>query len=102
MLYVAATMSPGNVRVVLHRPSDADNLGATARVLKNFGLARLGVVASPAWEGLPREAGFATELVYGALRYRSFLEGELESELSGQTVTRIEAFVEMLAEGRAA
>jgi benzoyl-CoA reductase/2-hydroxyglutaryl-CoA dehydratase subunit BcrC/BadD/HgdB len=30
------------------------------------------------------------------------LEGELEAELSGQTVTRLEAFVEMLAEGRAA
>ena len=31
------------------------------------------------------------------------LEGELEAELSGQTVTRIEAFVEMLARrGRAA
>jgi benzoyl-CoA reductase/2-hydroxyglutaryl-CoA dehydratase subunit BcrC/BadD/HgdB len=31
-----------------------------------------------------------------------YLEGELEGELSGQTVTRIEAFVEMLASGRAA
>jgi len=31
-----------------------------------------------------------------------YLEGELETELSGQTVTRIEAFVEMLAAGRAA
>jgi benzoyl-CoA reductase/2-hydroxyglutaryl-CoA dehydratase subunit BcrC/BadD/HgdB len=31
-----------------------------------------------------------------------YLEGELEAELSGQTVTRIEAFVEMLAAGRAA
>jgi benzoyl-CoA reductase/2-hydroxyglutaryl-CoA dehydratase subunit BcrC/BadD/HgdB len=31
-----------------------------------------------------------------------YLEGELERELSGQAVTRLEAFVEMLAEGRAA
>jgi benzoyl-CoA reductase/2-hydroxyglutaryl-CoA dehydratase subunit BcrC/BadD/HgdB len=30
------------------------------------------------------------------------LEGELERELSGQAVTRLEAFVEMLQEGRAA
>lgn len=30
------------------------------------------------------------------------LEGELEAELSGQTVTRLEAFVEMLSAGRAA
>lgn len=30
------------------------------------------------------------------------LEGELETQLSGQTVTRIEAFVEMLGRGRAA
>jgi benzoyl-CoA reductase/2-hydroxyglutaryl-CoA dehydratase subunit BcrC/BadD/HgdB len=31
-----------------------------------------------------------------------YLEGELESELSGQTVTRIEAFVEMMTSGRSA
>ncbi len=31
-----------------------------------------------------------------------YLEGELERELSGQAVTRLEAFVEMLQEGRAA
>ncbi len=31
-----------------------------------------------------------------------FLEGELEAELSGQAVTRVEAFVEMLSSGRAA
>ncbi|HET9554754.1 MAG TPA: TrmH family RNA methyltransferase [Anaeromyxobacteraceae bacterium] len=60
MLYVAAAMSLGKVRVVLHRPSSADNLGAAARVLKNFGLSRLAVVASPAWEGLPRDGGAGT------------------------------------------
>ncbi len=31
-----------------------------------------------------------------------YLEGELEAQLSGQAVTRLEAFVEMLAAGRAA
>lgn len=60
MLYVAAPMSPGKVRLVLHRPSSADNLGAAARVLKNFGFSRLAVVTSPAWEGLPRSGEAAT------------------------------------------
>ena len=60
MLYVAALMSLGKVRVVLHRPANADNLGAAARVLKNFGLSRLAVVASPAWSGLPRSGGQGT------------------------------------------
>jgi benzoyl-CoA reductase/2-hydroxyglutaryl-CoA dehydratase subunit BcrC/BadD/HgdB len=31
-----------------------------------------------------------------------YLDSELEREISGQTVTRIEAFVEMLSAGRAA
>jgi tRNA/rRNA methyltransferase len=53
-------MSLGKVRIVLHRPSSADNLGAAARALKNFGLSRLAVVTSPAWEGLPREGGAGT------------------------------------------
>jgi len=60
MLYVAAPMSPGKVRLVLHRPSSADNLGAAARALKNFGFSRLAVVTSPAWEGLPRSGGAGT------------------------------------------
>ena len=60
MLYVAAPMSLGKVRLVLHRPSSADNLGAAARALKNFGFSRLAVVTSPAWEGLPRSGGTGT------------------------------------------
>lgn len=39
---------------VLHRPSSAENIGAVARVLANFGLSRLRVVAPPSWEGPPR------------------------------------------------
>ena len=49
-------MHPGKIRIVLHRPQSADNLGAAARVMKNFGLSRLVVVAPPAWSGLPRRA----------------------------------------------
>jgi len=60
MLYVGAVMSPGKVRFVLHRPSSADNLGAAARALKNFGFSRLSVVTSPAWDGLPRSGGEGT------------------------------------------
>jgi len=43
-----------NVVFVLHRPSSAENLGAVARVLKNFGLSGLSVVEPPAWAGAPR------------------------------------------------
>jgi len=45
------------VRVVLHRPQSAENLGAAARVMKNFGLRDLAVVAPPSWAGPPRGGG---------------------------------------------
>jgi tRNA/rRNA methyltransferase len=50
-------MDREKVRVVLHRPQNAENFGAAARVMKNFGLRRLAVVEPPAWEGLPRTGG---------------------------------------------
>ena len=53
-------MDLGNVVVVLDRPQSADNLGAVARVLKNFGLCRLAVVAPPSWAGPPRSGGPGT------------------------------------------
>jgi tRNA/rRNA methyltransferase len=51
---------PGGVRLVLHRPQSAENVGAVARVMKNFGLARLAVVVPPAWSGPPRGGGPGT------------------------------------------
>lgn len=60
MLYVAASMSLEKVRLVLHRPASAENVGAAARVMKNFGLSRLAIVAPPAWEGPPRSGGDRT------------------------------------------
>lgn len=60
MLYVAAAMSFEKVRIVLHRPANADNLGAAARVMMNFGLSRLAVVVPPAWAGAPRGGGDGT------------------------------------------
>jgi tRNA/rRNA methyltransferase len=50
-------MDLANVTVVLHRPSSAENIGAVARAMKNFGLARLAIVAPPSWTGLPRGGG---------------------------------------------
>lgn len=47
-------MDPRKIRFVLHRPQSAENLGAAARVMKNFGLRRLAVVVPAAWSGLPR------------------------------------------------
>lgn len=43
-----------NVAFVLHRPSSAENIGAVARALRNFGLSRLELVAPPAWGGPSR------------------------------------------------
>jgi tRNA/rRNA methyltransferase len=48
------------IRVVLHRPQSAENLGAAARALKNFGLRRLVVVPPAAWDGPPRSGGPGT------------------------------------------
>jgi tRNA/rRNA methyltransferase len=44
-------MQTSRVRVVLHRPSSAENLGAVARAMKNFGFDRLAVVEPPSWSG---------------------------------------------------
>jgi tRNA/rRNA methyltransferase len=53
-------MEPGKVRIVLHRPQSADNIGAAARAMKNFGLSRLALVAPPSWAGPPRSGGPGT------------------------------------------
>ena len=42
---------------VLHRPSSAENIGAVARVLANFEIPRMRVVAPPSWSGVPRSGG---------------------------------------------
>jgi tRNA/rRNA methyltransferase len=49
-------MDPSRVTIVLHRPSSAENIGAVARAMKNFGLSRLAIVAPPSWAG-PARAG---------------------------------------------
>jgi tRNA/rRNA methyltransferase len=53
-------MDPRRVTFVLHRPQSAENVGAAARAMKNFGLSRLVVVAPPAWGGAPRGGGPGT------------------------------------------
>jgi tRNA/rRNA methyltransferase len=63
-------MDLGNVTVVLHRPSSAENIGAVARAMKNFGLARLAIVAPPSWTGLPRGGGPRTAREEVLLRAR--------------------------------
>ena len=52
-----ARMNLAQITLVLHRPSSAENIGAVARVMKNFGLRRLAIVAPPSWTGLPRGGG---------------------------------------------
>jgi tRNA/rRNA methyltransferase len=53
-------MALADVLLVLDRPQSADNVGAVARVMKNFGLSRLAVVAPPSWAGPPRSGGPGT------------------------------------------
>ncbi len=48
-------MDRDRVIFVLHRPSSAENIGAVARVLLNFGLSRLAIVAPASWAGPPRK-----------------------------------------------
>ena len=76
-------MDPSRVLLVLHRPSSAENLGAVARVMKNFGLARLLVVEPPAWSGRPRSGrpGTAREEVLARARVTARRAGDLLSRL---------------------
>jgi tRNA/rRNA methyltransferase len=53
-------MDLARVLIVLDRPQSADNIGAVARVMKNFGLSRLAIVAPPSWAGPPRSGGPGT------------------------------------------
>ena len=97
MLYGARPMGLGKVRIVLHRPQSAENLGAAARAMKNFGLGRLAVVAPAAWEGPPRggEGGTAGEAFLararrvarhaGDLLDRAELHPDLRGALAGTT-----------------
>jgi len=90
-------MDPGKVLVVLHRPQSAENLGAAARAMKNFGLSRLVVVEPDAWSGAPRggEGATAREDVLARARRtarraadvldRAELAGDLRAAL-GRTV----------------
>ncbi|WP_242393755.1 RNA methyltransferase [Anaeromyxobacter oryzisoli] len=50
-------MDASRIKVVLQHPQSAENVGAVARALKNFGLERLAVVAPAAWGGAPRSGG---------------------------------------------
>ncbi len=82
---------------VLHRPSSAENIGAVARVLANFGFSRLRVVAPTAWTGAPRtgRGRNATEDVFRrarrtARRARGILEtaevvSDMGAALAGTT-----------------
>ena len=80
-------MDPANVLFVLDRPQSADNLGAVARVLKNFGLARLAVVAPPSWAGPPRGGGPGTARE-DVLRRARRLARKAGDVLDGATVHR--------------
>jgi tRNA/rRNA methyltransferase len=63
-------MDLAKVMVVLHRPSSAENIGAVARAMKNFGLSRLAIVAPPSWTGAPRGGGPLTAREEVLLRAR--------------------------------
>ncbi len=76
-------MDPSRVLVVLHRPSSAENLGAVARVVKNFGLSRLAVVEPASWSGRPRSGrgGTARGDVLARARVTARRAGDLLSRV---------------------
>jgi tRNA/rRNA methyltransferase len=53
-------MELSSIRVVLHRPSSAENVGAVARAMKNLGFGRLVIVAPASWSGPSRSGRSAT------------------------------------------
>lgn len=82
-------MNPESIRIVLVRPEEAGNVGAAARVMKNFGLRRLALV-SPRL-ARPQEAykwaRGAEEIVEGADLHDD-LEGALASTVRAWATTR--------------
>lgn len=77
-------MDLSRVVLVLHRPSSAENLGAVARVMKNFGLRRLAVVEPPAWGGRPRSGG------EGAARDDVMARARVTARRAGDLLSRLE------------
>src|SRR5512138_2686149 len=92
-------MTPPATRFVLHRPSSAENVGAAARAMKNFGLSRLAIVAPPSWAGAPRGGGPGTARADVLARARRLarkagdvldaaaIHADLRSALAGATWT---------------
>src|SRR5512134_3929065 len=89
-------MEPSRVRIVLHRPSSAENIGGVARAMMNFGLERLAIVAPPSWAGPARAGhGLARENVLerarrtarkaSALLERAEVHADLRAALAGAT-----------------
>ena len=77
-------MDLSRVVLVLHRPQSAENLGAVARVMKNFGLRRLAVVEPPAWSGRPRSGG------EGAARDDVLARARVTARRAGDLLSRVE------------
>jgi tRNA/rRNA methyltransferase len=91
-------MDLSRVTIVLHRPSSAENIGAVARAMKNFGLSRLAIVAPPSWAGPARAGhGLAREHVLERARKTArkasdlleaaHVHGELRQALASSTWT---------------
>lgn len=77
-------MDLSRVVLVLHRPQSAENLGAVARVMKNFGLRRLAVVEPPAWGGRPRSGG------EGPARDDVLARARVTARRAGDLLSRVE------------
>ncbi len=59
-MYGDLAVLSNRILLVLHHPCSAENVGAAARVMKNFGLSRLLLVAPPSWSNRPRTGRGAT------------------------------------------
>jgi len=84
-------MSSSNCRVVLVRPQIAGNVGATARVMHNFGLERLVLVAPEADPLAPEARKMSTQgeaILHAAKRVASLSEALADCVLTAATSAR--------------
>ncbi|MHB8417198.1 MAG: RNA methyltransferase [Myxococcales bacterium] len=82
--------APSEILFVLHRPRSLDNVGAVARVIRNFGLGRLVLVdpLSYSFDRARKLAVGAEEVLERMFVHRTLAEALAESRFSAATTSR--------------
>lgn len=81
-------MNPNNIRIVLVRPRNPNNIGAAARAMKNFGFSELFVVAPhpPVWDEARTASVGADDIIQHATAVETVAQAVSERELVVGTV----------------